>query len=132
LAGTLIPEPGHTVLPPEDRSALRSLASFVQSHRQPATLTGPDGECVDLPEAIYTVLANVVQAMESGRAITVAPTSTRFTTQAGADLLGVSRPTLLKLLESGRIRTSGRVVTAAYAWWTCSPTATLPGRRWTS
>lgn len=103
MAGTLAPEPGHTVLPPEDRSALRALASFVQSHRQPAALIGPDGERVDVPGPVYAVLVDVVQAMESGRAITVAPTSTRLTTQEAADLLGVSRPTLVKLLESGRI-----------------------------
>lgn len=58
---------------------------------------------MDLPEAVYAVLVDVVQAMQGGRAITVAPTSTRLTTQEAADLLGVSRPTLVKLLESGRI-----------------------------
>ncbi len=103
MVGTLASEPGHTVLPPEDRSALRALASFVQSHRQPAALIGPDGERVAVPAAVYTVLVNVVLAMESGRAITVAPTSTRLSTQEAADLLGVSRPTLVKLLESGQI-----------------------------
>lgn len=103
MTGTLAPEPGRTVLPPEDLTGLRALASFVESHGQRAALLGPDGERVDLPEAVYTVLVNVVQAMEGGRAITVAPTSTRLTTQEAADLLGVSRPTLVKLLESGRI-----------------------------
>lgn len=49
------------------------------------------------------MLVDVVQAMQGGRAITVAPTSTRLTTQEAAVLLGVSRPTLVKLLESGRI-----------------------------
>ena len=35
--------------------------------------------------------------------ITVAPTSTRFTTQDAGNLLGVSRPNLVKLLDSGLI-----------------------------
>jgi excisionase family DNA binding protein len=41
--------------------------------------------------------------MRAGRAITVAPLAQRLTTQEAADLLGVSRPTLIKLLEDGKI-----------------------------
>lgn len=103
MTGALAAETGHTVLPPEDLTGLRALASFVENHAQRAALVGPDGDRVDLPEAVYAVLVDVVQAMQGGRAITVAPTSTRLTTQEAADLLGVSRPTLVKLLESGRI-----------------------------
>jgi len=52
---------------------------------------------------VYQVLVDVIHAMTAGHALTVAPTSTRLTTQEAADLLGVSRPTLVKLLESGHI-----------------------------
>lgn len=103
MVGTLAPEAGHTVLPPKDLMTLRALSSFFESHRQQAALVGPDGERVDLPAPVYLVLMDVVEAMQGGRAITVAPTSTRLTTQEAADLLGVSRPTLVKLLEAGRI-----------------------------
>lgn len=56
------------------------------------------------------MLANVVEAMRRGQAITVAPLAQRLTTQQAADLLGISRPTLVKLLEDGRIpyETPGR------------------------
>jgi excisionase family DNA binding protein len=57
---------------------------------------------VCLPEAGYAVLVDVVQAMQGGRTITVAPTSTRLTTQEAADLLGGSRP---NLGEAARVRT---------------------------
>lgn len=116
------------MLPPEDLTGLRALASFVESHGRRAALVGPDGERVDLPEAVYAVLVDVVRSMQGGRAVTVAPTSTRLTTQEAADLLGVSRPTLVKLLESGRIPTSGQVSIAGCVWRTCSSTATLPAR----
>jgi len=49
------------------------------------------------------VLSQVIAAMRAGRAITVAPLAQRLTTQEAADLLGVSRPTLIKLLADGRI-----------------------------
>jgi excisionase family DNA binding protein len=103
MATTVAAEAAHTVLPPKDLAELRSLVSFVDSHRQRAALVGPDGERVDLPDVVYQVLTDVVDAMKVGRAITVAPTSMKLTTQEAADLLGVSRPTLVKLLESGRI-----------------------------
>jgi excisionase family DNA binding protein len=58
---------------------------------------------VDLPPALFAVLAEVARAMLAGRAVTVSPTSRRLTTQEAADLLGISRPTLVKLLEQGEI-----------------------------
>ena len=41
--------------------------------------------------------------MRDGQAITVAPIDQLLTTQQAADFLGISRPTLVKLLESGEI-----------------------------
>lgn len=41
--------------------------------------------------------------MRGGRAITVAPHELRLTTQEASELLGISRPTLVKLLEDGQI-----------------------------
>jgi excisionase family DNA binding protein len=44
-----------------------------------------------------------VDALREGKVITVVPRMQRLTTQEAADFLGVSRPTLVKLLEEGRI-----------------------------
>jgi len=41
--------------------------------------------------------------MRSGQAIVVTPQSLRLTTQQAADLLGVSRPTVVKFIESGEL-----------------------------
>ncbi len=54
------------------------------------------------PETLQ-VLRSVVEALASGQAVTIAPLHQRLTTQEAADLLGVSRPTLVKLLETGEI-----------------------------
>lgn len=61
------------------------------------------GDQVELPFVIYQVLRQVVDAMSQGLAVTVAPQSQTLTTQQGADLLGVSRPTFVKLLDADRI-----------------------------
>ncbi|MHA6801149.1 helix-turn-helix domain-containing protein [Bounagaea algeriensis] len=95
-----------TVLPPEDgRNLLGALAKQLTAERPSghALLLGPEGEEVELPEPVYRALQEVVTAMAQGMAITVAPHNTMLTTQEAADMLGVSRPTLIKLLSSGEI-----------------------------
>jgi excisionase family DNA binding protein len=58
---------------------------------------------VEIPAEIHQVLHQVVQAMQQGLAVTVVPQTMVLTTQQAADLLGVSRPTLIKLLDSDQI-----------------------------
>lgn len=91
------------VFPPDDLTALLDLGRFLEMHAEPALLLGPDGEQVPLPAEVYEVIVKVVGAMREGKAITVVPRTQRLTTQEAADFLGVSRPTLVKLLEQGKI-----------------------------
>lgn len=92
-----------TVLPPEE--PLDDLvAALGRLDAGPNTiLSGPDGERLVLPAEVFKVLRGVVAAMADGEAVTIASVHQRLTTQEAADLLGVSRPTLVKLLESGEI-----------------------------
>ena len=92
-----------TVLPPEDLEAMLDLSRFLDRHPEPAALVGPDGQTVPLPLEAFRVLVAVAEAMRKGKAITVAPIDQLLTTQEAADFLGISRPTLVKLLESGQI-----------------------------
>jgi len=48
-------------------------------------------------------LTEVVEDMREGKVITLVPRTQRLTTQEAADFLGISRPTLVKLLEQGKI-----------------------------
>jgi excisionase family DNA binding protein len=91
-----------TVLPPARNDP--DLADLVLAMRaSQAKLVGPDGTQLTLPDEVYLVLRSVVDAMSQGLAITIAPHNTQLTTQEAADLLGVSRPTLVRLLEDGEI-----------------------------
>jgi excisionase family DNA binding protein len=61
------------------------------------------GQRVELPHEAYRILRHVIEAMRRNLAVTVVPQTQTLTTQQAADLLGVSRPTVIKLLDSGRI-----------------------------
>lgn len=92
-----------TVLPPKDAEALADVEAVLRSKATPIELGGGADVKAILPEELREVLTNVVMALRRGQAITLAPHALRLTTQQAADLLGISRPTLVKLLEDGKI-----------------------------
>jgi excisionase family DNA binding protein len=49
------------------------------------------------------MLRQAVEALQRGLAVTIAPQTMALTTQEAADLLGVSRPTVIKLLDGSKI-----------------------------
>ncbi|EMY36237.1 excisionase family DNA-binding protein [Arthrobacter crystallopoietes BAB-32] len=61
------------------------------------------GDQVEIPHEIYQVLVKAVEAMRKGLAVTLTPSSMTMTTQQAAELLGVTRPTFVRLLDTGKI-----------------------------
>ena len=93
----MIREP--VALPESEEAQIRELNRMLQLG-SPA-LIGADGERLALPDAVYRLLKDIVRNMQLGRAIVLIPENQQLTTQRAADLLGVSRPHLIKLLEAG-------------------------------
>jgi len=91
-----------TILPPDDATGVREVEEFMSQHTQSAALVAGD-QRVELPDEVFRVLVRVVQAMAHNKAVTVAPVSLRLTTSQAADMLGVSRQTLIRLLEQGKL-----------------------------
>ncbi|HEX8395555.1 MAG TPA: helix-turn-helix domain-containing protein [Longimicrobium sp.] len=79
-------------------------------------ITRPDGavtlilsrdqgsEQVTIPEIAFQMLEQILGEFAQGHAVALAPVDRQVTTQEGADILNVSRPHLVKLLEAGEIR----------------------------
>jgi excisionase family DNA binding protein len=61
------------------------------------------GHRLELPDAVFAALRQITAAMSQGMGVTIAPYGAMLTTQEAADFLGISRPTLVKLVESGEI-----------------------------
>ncbi len=85
------------------RNAVRLLASIQRAgDREPVTLQATnDGETttVALPRAAFNLLLELLGQLANGNAVTIVPVHAELTTQQAADLLNVSRPHLVELLE---------------------------------
>ncbi len=86
------------------RTSAEELSRFLGTHpKNDRARVHMDGHDLILPRHALALLRDLLAEMAQGNAVTVAPTHAELTTQQAAGMLNVSRPHLVKLLESGRI-----------------------------
>lgn len=89
---------------PGEAEPYAEAARFVRAHRREhLRLVASNGESLELPDPLAEVLDSAADALASGATVSVLPTETLLTTTQAAEVLGVSRPTLVRLLELGEI-----------------------------
>jgi len=59
---------------------------------------------LNIPKKALSLLFDILNNMAEGKSITLIPSNTELTTQQAADMLNVSRPHLVKILEAGEIQ----------------------------
>jgi excisionase family DNA binding protein len=82
---------------------IERLLTLLSQPRHAMLIDSEGKEKIEIPPAIYKHLVRVVQMMKEGRAIIMIPEDEAFTTQAAANLLGMSRQSFVNLIESGKI-----------------------------
>jgi excisionase family DNA binding protein len=91
------------------REALARVKRYLQEHPGGAhdavrlTVQETGAEQLILPRAAVELMAAILAHMAAGQSVSVVPHDAELTTQQAADLLNVSRPYLIGLLEAGEI-----------------------------
>lgn len=97
-------------LPSEEDSALaresgRALSALLRSHAETQQIDVHDDQgavrSMRVPTTALRLLLDVLTEIGQGNAVSVTPIHAELTTQEAADALNVSRPYLIRLLESG-------------------------------
>lgn len=83
--------------------SMRALEMLLARDSCKAALVDPEGRSHPIPDEIFRILDQVTKALAAGEGITIVPQGMTMTTQQAADFLGISRPTLVRLLEAGAI-----------------------------
>ena len=83
-----------------NRARTRRIHSALSEGRLAVTI---DGAPVALPREVTEGLDRVVEYLASGEPVLIIPASAELTTGEAADILGVSRQYLVRLLDDGRI-----------------------------
>ena len=87
--------------------AARRISDYLSSHPGEDLIealgeVGADDALV-IPRPTVVMLAQVLSLLESGHGVQIIPEDAELTTQQAADVLNVSRPYIIGLLESGQI-----------------------------
>ena len=88
--------------------ALPQIKAYLARHTKDREVTllvedaGRNEELV-VPRAAVEMLARILAHMGAGQSVSIHPSNAELTTQQAADLLNVSRPFLIGLLEAGEI-----------------------------
>ena len=87
------------------KESSRTLAKYADQERVTMSIKGEDGSKDDfvLSGPVMELLLQILTQISRGKAINLMPINSELTTQEAANLLNVSRPYLVKLLEEEQI-----------------------------
>lgn len=84
------------------RESSRRLSPYTKKDLR-VRISDGDGADIELPAAAVQLLVHLLAQMAEGNAVTLMPIHAELTTQQAAELLGVSRPFLVKMLDDEKL-----------------------------
>lgn len=97
-------------LPPSEeiaqaKTASRQLARLMPDGAKSLQLVTDDNrhEMITIPPGALRLMVDVLTQLGQGRSVTILPEKAELTTQEAADYLNVSRPYVVKLVETGKL-----------------------------
>lgn len=99
----------HFQLQKDDLETVRTSVQVLTRHadeKRALKISIPDSqkdETLTLPAEAVSLLIDILEAMAAGQAVTIIPEEVELTTTQAANLLNISRPYLIQLLEAGEI-----------------------------
>lgn len=103
MAGLSLPSENETILAKETS---RMLAARLQDGPMELRISDQEvtGETLKLPSQAVRLLIRILEEMARGNAVTLIPLHAELTTQEAANVLNISRPTLIQLLNDRKIQ----------------------------
>lgn len=98
---------------PNEAEELVKVLRFIEAHEEghgtssEAVLFlagGGEQDRVELTEQLHSILKQVVQGLSHGQSISILTRDQEISTQQAAEILGLSRPTVVRLIEQGELR----------------------------
>jgi excisionase family DNA binding protein len=100
---TIIPTDQDTEIARTSSAALRPLlVNNGTAHLRFETQGLQDSEVV-IPQSAVRILLSALQEMAKGHSVTLLPVDTELTTQQAAEMMRISRPSLIKMLDERRL-----------------------------
>ncbi len=93
----------------EQKTAMQSYDALVATlnkikDKNPEIEIEENQERIRIPLNALKLLAKILKETSKGKPVSIVPIATEVTTQAAAEILGCSRPHIVKLLETGKIK----------------------------
>lgn len=88
----------------EEIETIKQLKKLIaKAENKELQISTSNGESIALPNSVTDIFRTVINVIAQGKGISLIPVAEEVTTTQGAEILNISRPYLMRLIENGEI-----------------------------